>query len=1331
MTEPTSKTSRPSTTRTPAVGSRPRAGVRRGAAPLGRWSAAPGLALLVGGLLVADASTAGTVTPAGRLAALQATAGANRIDGLNMVEGEDGTTTVRLKGSARPTYNVYRLQGPDRLVVDVSDGARGQVVPRVALDTWAVAQVSVDEVTEGGANLVRVTFGLKRDASYIVVPDGNDLVVTVTPREVPPEAYFARKSASKRRSEIQRAESRVSQLEAHAAALQAQARAQVSQAEARAKAARAAERRAREAEARARAELEGAKHGRGKVRRALREAEKERAAAEKVRKEAEAALREALARAARQRKEAAQMHADARRKLAQADHTLKLARAKKSRVDQALAQANASKAAASRALSDAARKRQEAEHALAQAQRTLAEARKAREEAERAAKRRATRRTREALARAQEAESNARSQRQRADRELAAARAEVAKLREQAAQDREAARASRDAAEADKRRAQQSLAEARAAKARAQKALAEAQRVRQEAEQAAKKRASRRTREALARAQAAEVAAKRQREQADRELANARAEVAKLREQATRDRRAAAQDKRHAEEVLAEATLAMEQARAEKQAAARARKEAEAALARARAAARKGKADKGKSDKARAERKEIERALTQAKQAELAARRRFDQAQKNLAALRADRARLAKMLEEQRKLNAKLVASRAKERAAREADRADRDKAERAQLARVRKEISAESEKLRRLEKRVLGAQRELDERLARLEAERAAGEQRHLGQEWKKARKAAGRTTIRDVRFEDTARASKVLVRYDGPVEYEGAQLTPNVFMLRLSDAKIAKELERSLDASSYAGPIQTITSFGEGDQVKILVSTREDVRPKVHEGKGTLVWTFPRSQPAPKPRAVSMAGSKVGGYAKAPAPLMAAASPASPSAAPSSSGRAPRRARRGRRGKWRGERIDIELQDAPIKDVLLLFSDIGRVNIIAGQGVSGSVTMKLTAVPWDQALDIILRSLGLGMVREGNVIRVATQQAIDEERRKAVEAAAARVQLKPLETRLVPVSYATVDEMIPKVQSVLSPRGSVTPDSRTNTLIIMDVAENIALAEQLVGQLDSQTPQVLIEARIVEARTSFLRQLGIQWGLGFIASPGTGNPTGLLFPNSIGIGGGASGRPPDTRGLLLPGVAQNPNYAVDLPAPIGTGAGGALGFSFGNISGNLQTNLRLSAAENTGEVRIISAPKIVTLDNNEAQIEQGVQIPISQVSAQGVNTRYVRATLGLRVTPHVTNEGAVLLEVNVQKNEADFVNTGARGDPTILTKQAESRMLVNDGDTAVIGGIYTRNKSVNFKKVPWIADIPIIGWFFKNKTEADTRTEVLIFLTPKIVNRASSIGG
>ncbi|MFO0636226.1 MAG: type IV pilus secretin PilQ [Nannocystaceae bacterium] len=607
--------------------------------------------------------------------------------------------------------------------------------------------------------------------------------------------------------------------------------------------------------------------------------------------------------------------------------------------------------------------------------------------------------------------------------------------------------------------------------------------------------------------------------------------------------------------------------------------------------------------------------------------------------------------------------------------------------------------------------------------------------------------TKVKDVRFEDDRDESRVVISFDGPIAYAGNSLTPTIQVLQLEHARMPAALERSLDATAYDGPIKLVTSFAEGEDAKIVVSTGKASKPRLEEKPGALVWHFPRARKGKPSDAVSLAGTKVAAHAAVPAAatttaLGGARVPAAVMAppAPSGGGAGPQfsdddvvmdsRPTRGR-GRWRGERITIELQDAPMKDVLLLFSDIGHVNIIAGKGVEGNVTLSLKSVPWDQALDIILRSQNLGSTRDGNVIRVATVEDLENERRAAIERAAARVQQKPLETKLVPVSYATVDEMVPKVQSVLSPRGTVTPDSRTNTLIIMDVAENIALAENLVGQLDTQTPQVLIEARIVEARTTFARQLGVQWGFDYIASPGTGNPTGLLFPNSIGVGGGATGRPPDARGLILPGAAASPNYAVDLPVPVGTGTGGAIGFSFGSISGNLNTNLRLSASESTGEIRIISAPKIVTLDNSEAQIEQGVQIPISQVSAQGVNTRFVRATLGLRVTPHVTNEGAVLLDVVVEKNEADFVNTGARGDPTILTKQAQSRMLINDNDTAVIGGIYTRSKAVNFDKIPWIADVPIIGWFFKQKAEADQRSEVLIFLTPKIVNRASSIGG
>jgi len=1449
----------------------------------------------------------------------------NQVDGLSVEELDDGTTVLRLKGTLKPTFNVYRLDDPDRLVVDIAKSAKGQVVPHVPLDTWACGRVTVGAVSERGANLVRVVVQLKREASYIVVPDGDTLVVTVTPREAPPEQYFSRKSASKRKAEMESQQRRTKKLEADATKLKAAASAEaksarakaeaatkkVRSAEAAAKQARAAESRARASEAEAQRELKGAKSNRLQVRRALKKATQAREKAEADRKAAEQKLASAETKAQAKRKEAERLLSDAeavaRKRLAhaakskaQAQRELADARGSKeaAKVELQVARAEAakSKAASARRLADAEAKaksaKSDADRAkraaaaadaeakkklaaaetkatarlaaarsevaaakksvasaeskaklrLAAAQSDATAAEKRASEAETRAKKTAATAEAKAKARLAQADRNARATEAAADRLARATEAKaeqraaaiLASARDRAAKDsaKELASAKRaadalvakartDATALKKKRLAEAEADATAKVARAERvardsarkrlnaAEAEAERelatARKKAEKDAIKRAekelarvrSRGETEVAAAAKSArskaqtdarkELVAERTRIEADakRRVAAAESKAAKAEAaaeskmaradamlasasktlaEAKADRAAAQKLQKTAESKLASADAARKRAVAEKASAARQRQASEKALVEARAAAesKRGLArrrasarladaeasrDAAVARQAAASKKlgALERQTQDARQARDTARTDKVQAEAQLAALAKERDSLKSQLATR---DAELAAMQRK---IDDAPAKERD-ALRAQLAKRTAELEAAQSKLDDApakERDALKAQ--LAKRTAELAAmerkiDRAAAKTASAPTKSKKKRSARGPAKVQDVRFENDGSESRVIVEFDGAARYEGMTLTPTIQMLRFSDAKLSRKLERSLDASKYDGSVRVVTSFAEGDDAKVIVSTQGPVKPRLEEKPGMLVWHFPNatapkaaavppsrvaSAKAPKrqaaaaPKAVSVDGAKVGGFASVPTPRS--------NLAPALGGGQAdvTRGRRSSRGRWRGERIDIELQDAPIKDVLLLFSDIGRVNIVAGDGVEGSVTMKLNSVPWDQALDIILRSLKLGSAREGNVIRVATLTTLQEEQRQAIERANARVQLKPLETRLVPLSYATVDEMVAKVQSVLSPRGTVTPDTRTNTLIIMDVAANIALAQDLVKSLDTQTPQVLIEARIVEARTTFTRQLGIQWGFDFTASPGTGNPTGLLFPNSLGVGGGGTGTPVDSRGLLLPGAAASPNYAVDLPAPVGTGAGGAVGMSFGSISGNLNTNLRLSAAESTGEVRIISAPKIVTLDNSEATIEQGVQIPISQVSAQGVNTRFVNATLSLTVTPHVTNEGAVLLDVTVQKNEADFVNTGARGDPTILTRSANSRMLVNDADTAVIGGIYTRNKAVNYTKIPWLADIPIVGWFFKSKAEADTRSEVLIFLTPKIVNRASSIGG
>jgi type IV pilus assembly protein PilQ len=432
-----------------------------------------------------------------------------------------------------------------------------------------------------------------------------------------------------------------------------------------------------------------------------------------------------------------------------------------------------------------------------------------------------------------------------------------------------------------------------------------------------------------------------------------------------------------------------------------------------------------------------------------------------------------------------------------------------------------------------------------------------------------------------------------------------------------------------------------------------------------------------------------------------------------------------------YTGTRIDLDFKDADIHNILRLLSEVGHVNVVVSDDVKGSVTLKMRNVPWNLALDVILEAKNLGKVKIAeNVYRVAPKEELEKERQMKIKELQHKKILKPLITRIIPVSYAMAADLKPQAESLLSSRGSVGIDERTNVLIVRDVAENLSLIEQLVRNLDTQTPQVLIEARIVESTSNYSREIGIQWGGHFTASTATGNPTGIVFPNSIVMAGGGMDDQTPTSGMNPFGATPNPNFAVNLPALVGTGSGGALGISLGSVGNNANLNIRLSALENDGVLKIISAPKILTLDNKQAKIEQGTMIPYSQISAQGVQTAFQEAKLSLQVTPHVTAEGSILMKLMINRDEPDFNNRGARGDPTILKRHAETELLIEDGKTAVIGGIYTRNYGKSFSQVPLLSKIPVLGWLFKKRTDTDRRTELLIFITPRIVNRAESIG-
>jgi len=626
-------------------------------------------------------------------------------------------------------------------------------------------------------------------------------------------------------------------------------------------------------------------------------------------------------------------------------------------------------------------------------------------------------------------------------------------------------------------------------------------------------------------------------------------------------------------------------------------------------------------------------------------------------------------------------------------------------------------------------------------------------------AASSSGAAKISDVRFEHQKGKDRVAIDLGGSPTYAELPAEAGKSSLEIAGATLPDAMQRKLDTTAFGGPVRSVSVYRRvSDPTKIVIEVErtDGTRTSITREENALVYTF-------------AAGDDKAGPVAGPAAVAAAATPAIKTSASGPLGRTSRTIAReeeitdipkveqtfsfaagekvsmtepdqadaflpsfaGQQRRFSGRRVDLDLRDADIHNVLRLLSDVGKVNIITSDAVTGTVTIRLRNVPWDQALETILQAKGLGMVRQGNMIRIALLADLNKERELAIARRKSELQLAPLETRLIPVSYATAEDLQARAKDLLSPRGTIAVDERTNVLIARDVAGNLNQVEELVRSLDTQTPQVLIEARIVEATSRYVRDIGIQWGGDASFGPATGNPTGLAFPSSIGVVGGASDQQTPTAGLSpFQNNVPNPNFAVNLPAIVGTDQGGALGLSFGSINNTVNLSVRLSAAEASGMLRIISSPRILTLDNREARISQGTLIPFSQISAQGVQTTFQEAKLQLLVKPHVTQDGSVAMHVKINRDEPDFNQTSARGDPTILKREAETDLLVMDGHTAVIGGIFTRNTGRNLDQIPLLGDIPILGVLFQRRRSSDSRSELVIFLTPRIVNRAESLG-
>ncbi len=407
----------------------------------------------------------------------------------------------------------------------------------------------------------------------------------------------------------------------------------------------------------------------------------------------------------------------------------------------------------------------------------------------------------------------------------------------------------------------------------------------------------------------------------------------------------------------------------------------------------------------------------------------------------------------------------------------------------------------------------------------------------------------------------------------------------------------------------------------------------------------------------------------------------------------------------------------------MLRTLADVSGLNMVIDPDVQGSVDIKLTDVPWDQALDVILRGNGLDYSVDGTIVRISKIKTLEDEnkaRQAAAQAAAERqAQAGGLAFETFPLSYAKAAEIAPLLKGSLrlSKYGQVQVDVRTNTLIIADLPEQFGPIRQLLATLDRAEPQVEVEARIVQTTRDFAKAIGVQWGLNGRVMPDIGNTTSLVFPNQGTLGGRLGG----TQGTTDPRATEleQTSSGVRLGVPDATSA---IGLALGSVNGAFNLDVALSALERTGKGRVLSTPRLTTQNNIEAEVAQGIQIPIQVVANETVTVSFKDAVLILRVTPQITAANTVIMKITIENGTADF-SRQVNGIPPVNTQRALTQVQIDDGATTVIGGIFVSTETSSNGQVPLLHRIPILGWLFKNERVEDESRELLIFITPRIL--------
>lgn len=439
----------------------------------------------------------------------------------------------------------------------------------------------------------------------------------------------------------------------------------------------------------------------------------------------------------------------------------------------------------------------------------------------------------------------------------------------------------------------------------------------------------------------------------------------------------------------------------------------------------------------------------------------------------------------------------------------------------------------------------------------------------------------------------------------------------------------------------------------------------------------------------------------------------------------------RKAERFAYTGEKLSLNFQDIDVRSVLQLIADFTDLNLVASDTVQGNITLRLQNVPWDQALDLVLKTKGLDKRKIGNVLLVAPADEIAARERQEMEAQKQIAELAPLRRELIQVNYAKASQIAALFQSVTSgnsdERGSVTVDDRTNSIIAYQTQEQLDELRRVVTQLDIPVRQVMIEARIVEANVDYSKSLGVRWGGNLWANGSKWNSWGKDGNLGVADDPNASGKPgeegyiPPRQVGRFPGVRETPLNSPFVDMGV---AGATSGIGIGFITNNVLLDLQLSAMEKTGNGEVVSQPKVVTSDKETAKILKGSEIPYQEASSSGAtSTSFKEASLSLEVTPQITPDNRIMMDVKVTKDEPDFANA-LDGVPPIKKNEVNAKVLVTDGETIVIGGVFSNTQTKSVDKVPFLGDLPFVGRIFRRDYVQDQKSELLVFVTPRIMN-------